>query len=289
MDDRETARRTKRRATWRAGLIILAFFAVTLAAHAFWIEPSSLRVAHYEVRLQPAAGTAGHLRVAVIADLHAGAPFIDADKIERVVAWTNREKPDLILLLGDYVVQGVIGGHPMPIDDIAPHLRRLTAPLGVFAVLGNHDRFHGGGPHVRDVLEANGIRVLDDQSVVLTRGPRTLYLAGISDMASGDPDVAKALANVPVGEGALCFTHSPDVFPLLPPKCVLTFAGHTHGGQVRFPLVGRMIVPSRYGQRYAIGLITEGDKMMFVASGIGTSILPVRFLVPPEVSVVDID
>jgi hypothetical protein len=86
----------------------------------------------------------------------------------------------------------------------------------------------------------------------------------------------------------LCFTHSPDVFPDLPKTCLLTIAGHTHGGQVDLPVLGRLIVPSEFGQRYAAGLVHENGRYMFVSTGIGTSIIPVRFRVPPEVSLVKI-
>jgi len=96
------------------------------------------------------------------------------------------------------------------------------------------------------------------------------------------------LAALPSEQTAICFTHSPDLFPDIPAKCALTIAGHTHGGQVWLPLFGRPIVPSRYGQRYAIGTIVEGTKTLFVSPGIGTSILPVRLGVPPEISILDI-
>jgi uncharacterized protein len=280
---RSVARTDRRLFLWLIGLLI-----VLLPLHAFWLEPASLRLAFYGVAAPANLRAFGPLRIAVIADLHAGAPFIDADKIDRVVALTREAKPDLILLLGDYVVQGVIGGQPMPIEEIAAHLRPLSAPLGVYAVLGNHDRYGGAGGHIASVLEANGIPVLEDRAVKIGRDGRAFYLVGISDYSSGPHDVIGALSQVPTGESALCFTHSPDVFPELPAKCPLTIAGHTHGGQVWFPIVGRMIVPSKYGQRYATGLISEGGKEMFVGNGIGTSIIPVRFHVPPEVSVLEI-
>ena len=114
----------------------------------------------------------------------------------------------------------------------------------------------------------------------------TLYLAGVSDFNSGPRDVRLALVNVPYFAKAICFTHSPDIIRRLPPTCALTIAGHTHGGQVRLPFIGRPIVPSRFG--YSAGLIRENGKYLFVSPGIGTSILPVRFGVPPEVSILEI-
>jgi hypothetical protein len=96
-------------------------------------------------------------------------------------------------------------------------------------------------------------------------------------------DPARTTSAVPSAESIIALTHNPDIFPLVPPRVAITLAGHTHGGQVYLPLIGRPIVPSRYGQRYAIGHIEEGGRHLFVTSGIATSIIPVRFLVPPEI------
>ena len=202
----------------------------------------------------------------------------------RVVALTNAAKPDLNLLTGDYVITGVRGGRHMPIEKIVHLLKPLHAALGVYAVLGNHDIWENG-PHIAAVFRAAGIPVLDNAAQVIAtpRGP--LWLVGIGDAFTHHADPHRALAPVPSGQSAICFTHSPDIFPELGSACLLTVAGHTHGGQIALPLIGRPVVPSRYGQRYAAGLIREDKRMLFVSTGIGTSILPVRFGVPPEVSV----
>lgn len=273
----------------RNALSLLAFaagFSVAIALDAFWIEPASLHVAEYDVALAKPGPLAG-LRVAVIADLHGGAPFIDEAKIARVVELTNATRPDLILLTGDYVITGVRGGTHMPVETIVGRLKALAAPLGVYAVLGNHDIWEDG-PRIASVFNAAGIRVLDNASrtIETPRGP--FDLAGIGDFYTHNARPTAALATVAAGRVALCFTHSPDVFPELPQTCTLTIAGHTHGGQVALPLIGRPIVPSRYGQRYAAGLIREDGKALFVATGIGTSIFPIRLGVPPEISVLEI-
>ena len=154
-------------------------------------------------------------------------------------------------------------------------------------MLGNHDWRHGAG-EVSRALESVGIRVLEDQSVRIQSGRCRFWLSGISDFWRGPHDVEAALAPVTEGATILAFTHNPDVFPHIPSSVSLTVAGHTHGGQVYLPLLGRPIVPSRYGQRYAIGHIVEDGRHLFVSSGLGTSIIPVRFLVPPEVSVLQL-
>ncbi len=248
-------------------------------------------VAHPIVLEGPGAAALKGLRIAVIADLHGGARFIGEAKIAQVVALANDAHPDLILLAGDYVVtspHGALkGDRHMPIAAIARLLGGLRAPLGVYAVLGNHDHWDDA-PRIAAAFAAVHIEVLENaaRAVPTPRGP--LYLAGIGDAYTHHDAPARALAALPRGQRALCFTHSPDVFPQLPDACLLTVAGHSHGGQVDLPLLGRLVVPSKYGQRYAAGLVREGGKYLFVSTGIGTSLYPVRFRVPPEVSVLDL-
>src|SRR5262245_2138722 len=265
-------------------VIVGAF--VFFALYGFWFEPSRIRVVEHDVSSADGRSILPQpLRIAVIGDLHAGAPYIDEAKVEGVVALTNAARPDLILLAGDYVIRGVIGGEHMPIETIAKTLRGLSAPLGVFAVLGNHDRWENAA-HTEKVLTAAGIVVLENKSVEFAR--KDLRLVGLSDAYTTIPNLTEAFAEVPDGAHALCFTHSPDVFPDLPATCALTVAAHTHGGQVWLPLIGRPIVPSRFGQRYAAGIVRENGKVLFVSTGVGTSIIPVRFGVMPEVSILNV-
>jgi hypothetical protein len=248
---------------------------------AAWLEPSSLRMSAYTVA-QPAPALKG-LRIAVISDLHAGAPYIDTAKIDRVVAMTNAAKPDLVLLTGDYVITAIVGGRFMPIGTIVSHLKGLDAPLGVYAVLGNHDRGRNPTGISRAFWNA-GIPDLENMPVMLPAPRQDIALVGIGDHASGGARPKRALQGV--SAPALCFTHSPDIFPRLPPNCALTIAGHTHGGQVKLPLLGRpaMFEASHFGEKYAAGIVHEDGKTMFVSSGVGTSWAPLRFGVPPEIS-----
>jgi predicted MPP superfamily phosphohydrolase len=269
-------------------ILLLALFLVGagLLLWAAWLEPASLRVSAYAVA-QPAPALKG-LRVAVISDLHAGSPFIDTAKLDRLVAMTNAARPDLILLTGDYVITNVVGGRYMPIDTVVAHLKGLHAPLGVYAVIGNHDRWDDPG-RIVSAFQAAGVSVLENTHVMLPPPRNSVALVGLGDRENGGPKVKKSLAGV-TGP-ALCFVHSPDVFPRLPPTCALTIAGHTHGGQVWLPFLGRPAVEtvSRFGQRYAIGVIRENGRTMFVSSGVGTSILPLRFGVPPEISLLTLE
>jgi predicted MPP superfamily phosphohydrolase len=222
--------------------------------------------------------------VVALADLHVGSPWNGVENLQRVIRETNAAGADLVLLAGDYVVTSVLGGTFVPPETTAGALRALHAPLGVYAVLGNHDCWLDA-PRVRAAFEAAGIPVLDDAAREIDPR-RGLWLSGISDFWEGRHDVHAALAGVPDDAVVLAFTHNPDVFPHVPDRVALTIAGHTHGGQVVVPFGGRPVVPSKYGERYAIGHVVEDGRHLFVSPGIGTSIVPVRFRVPPEISVV---
>jgi predicted MPP superfamily phosphohydrolase len=272
----------RRRRRW--GWIVAALVVFVLGLRAFWLEPASLRVVRSTIELEPGSHALDGLRVAVLADLHVGSPFNGVDKLERVVAETNAAGADLVLLAGDYVIKGVIGGSFVTPEEIASRLRELHAPLGVHAVLGNHDWWLDAR-RVRDALRAAGIETLDDRAVSID-GARHFWVVGVSDFWEGQHDVHRALTGVGDDAPVILFTHNPDVFPHVPARVALTVAGHTHGGQVFLPLVGRPIVPSRYGQRYAIGHVVEDGRHLFVSPGVGTSIVPVRFRVPPEISLV---
>lgn len=258
---------------------------IALLVWAVLVEPG--RVVAREVRVPIARWPdgLGPLRIAAIADVHAGAPHMTLDALGGIVATVNAARPDLIVLLGDYVIHGIIGGHFIEPEPVAMVLGRLRASLGVFAVTGNHDWWYDG-PRVTAALGAAGIRVLDDAAAPLPpAGPR-LWIAGVGDLWTRPADVRRALAAVPAEAPVVVITHNPDLFPGVPARVLLTLAGHTHGGQVDLPLLGRLIVPSR--ARYAIGHVREDGRDLFVTPGLGTSILPVRFRVPPEISLLTV-
>ena len=263
----------------------VAALALALGGWALYFEPSALEVHHYGLDLPSWPASQDGLSIALLSDLHIGSPFSALDKLRDVVRSVNDERPDVVLLAGDYVIDGVRGGSFVPPEAIASELARLEAPLGVYAVLGNHDWWYDG-PRVRRALEASGIVVLDNASLAVEKGRFSFRLLGLGDLWEDPPDVP-ALVSRLEGDAApiVAFTHNPDVFPEVPPAVALTLAGHTHGGQVRLPFVGRPIVPSRYGQRYAAGHIVEDGRHLFVTTGLGTSILPVRFRVPPEIAI----
>jgi len=225
--------------------------------------------------------------VAVLADLHVGSPYKGLDNLVTLVKQVNAAKPDLIVLPGDFVIQGVVGGSFVTPEAAGKVLGQLIAPMGVFAVLGNHDWWLDA-KRVGTALAQNNITMLEDASQIIALGDCQLRLVGITDFWEGPHNVTQAMQGIDEAETILAFTHNPDIFPELPMRIALTIAGHTHGGQVCFPLFGCPVVPSKFGERYVRGHVTENKKHLYVSSGVGTSILPVRFLVPPEVTILKI-
>jgi uncharacterized protein len=278
----------KRRSRAKIILIALLCCLAILALWAFVIEPSRLVLRETRITLRSWPANFKGMRIAAFSDLHAGSPFITLDKIHRIVEMTNAAQPDLILLPGDFVIQGVPGGRFMEPEVMASALKGLRARFGVFATLGNHDWWYNG-PRVKRALENAGVTVLENDAAMIERDGAAIWIAGIGDKWEGNPDIASALAKVDDSAPIIAFTHNPDIFPSIPARVALTIAGHTHGGQVALPIIGRPIVPSDFGERYAAGHIIEGPKHLFVTTGVGASVLPVRFRVPPEVSLLLID
>jgi predicted MPP superfamily phosphohydrolase len=283
------------------GLLATVLAGLLGTLYGFFIEPA-LRLRVQRWRIARADWKAPDLRIAVLSDFHVGDPYMSLERLKRIVRRTNALGADLILLLGDFSHGHRFVTKPVLIADAAPVLAELDAPHGVFAVLGNHDWWddrtaqrQGGLPNLyADALSAVGIPVLSNAAVKLDG--LGIWLAGLEDQLAllrgkkgiiGLDDLPGTLSQVTDDAPVVLMAHEPDIFPKVPPRVALTLSGHTHGGQVR--LFGwSPIVPSRYGQRFAYGHVREDGRDLVVSGGLGCSILPVRFGVVPEITVVEI-
>lgn len=221
-------------------------------------------------------------RLALVSDLHAGSPPVDVAYVERVAQIADAEGPDLVALLGDYVDDEAAFAEAVNPADVARALARIRAPLGLVAVLGNHD-WRTGGEIVRGALRDAGIGVLENEARRLRSARVPLWVAGLADATERTPDVAGALGDVPEEAALIVLSHDPDLFPAIPDRAALTVSGHTHGGQVDVPVVRKWVIPSLFGDRYAGGHVEEGGRHLYVTRGVGTSGWPIRFRVRPEV------
>jgi predicted MPP superfamily phosphohydrolase len=264
--------------------------AAATAAYAGAIEPFELKVTRYALR--PPGWPTGHkLSIAVIADLHAGGPDMTLPHIREVIDTAQELKSHLVVLLGDYKARYRFKTEPVADEIWAAELARLKAPLGTWAILGNHDWWYYLAG-VRRALAAAHIPILENDTVMLGEPGQQFWLAGLGDQLAyrlgpgrfrGIDDLPGTLARVTSDDPVVLLAHEPDIFPKVPERVALTLAGHTHGGQIRIPLIWPKLVPSQYGARYAYGHIVEQERHMVVSGGLGTSIIPARLGVPPEV------
>ena len=273
-----------RRRWWQWSAWLLAGVVLGLCVWGFVWEPSQLVERDHVLRLPGWTEECDGLRIDVLADIQTGSPHNGVDKLDRIARTVAEGDADVVLLAGDYVILSVFVGKYVPAEIVAGHLRPLAERKPGYAVLGNHDWWKDGRK-VSAALSAAGITMVDNRSVPVSVHGCDFWLAGIGDLWEGRPDIGAAFADIPEdGRPVVALTHNPDLFPDVPARSTLLVAGHTHGGQVTLPLVGRLVVPSKLGDRYASGHVEERGEHVFVSPGLGTSILPVRFGIPPEIS-----
>jgi predicted MPP superfamily phosphohydrolase len=277
------------------------------ATYGVGVEPVlRLRVARYNIT--PPQWPAGfQLKIAAIADLHACDPWMSLNHIQAIVERANALGVDIIVMLGDYVAGHRHVTRTISAGEWAPVLAGLRAPLGVHAILGNHDWWDdktvqrdGQGPTItRRALEAAGIPVYENDVVRLTKAGRPFWVAGLGDQLAylparrfrpvrriGVDDLAETLAKVTDDAPVILLAHEPDVAMRVPSRVALQLSGHTHGGQVR--LFGwSPVVPSRYGNQLAYGH-TRTNCDVVISGGLGCSIMPFRLGVPPEIVLVTV-
>ena len=267
-----------------------------LGGYAVAIEPAMVPAVRSYAVSPPRWPEGLSLRIGVVADIHACEPWMPAERIRTIAEQTNALSPDLILLLGDFNAgHRFVTGPVMPAA-WAEALSVLRAPLGTYAILGNHDWWHGpvpgmpGGPEeVRRALRGIGVRMLENDAVRIDKGGHRFWLAGLADQLAhpsashghkGADDLAGTLKQVRDDDPIVMLAHEPYAFRRMPDRVALTLSGHTHGGQVVIPGLGPIVTPSR---RYNYGHIVEDGRHLIVSGGLGESGVPARLGVPPEI------
>ncbi len=256
-------------------------------AYGFFVEPKFLAVRHVTIESKNWNGPP--LIIGLIADIHIGGQHVSAARVNKITAKMNAESPDIILLAGDYV-----NGHTpraqrpqkfiAEIEQGMANLASFKAPLGVYAAIGNHDAWYDG-KRVDDMLTKAGIQVMDNDQVTIQHSGHNFCLVGLADTYTGriDKTVSQGCS---AGDSLLAFMHSPDSFSLMRSDTAIALAGHTHGGQINIPLIGRKITSTSIGPKYAYGVVDYHGIPGFVTAGIGTSIMSARFRAPPEIVII---
>lgn len=270
----------------------------SLGGYAFAVEPQwRLVVARHPLALPRWPRDARPLRAAILTDLHASDPWMSVDRIAEIVEATNRLSPDIVFLLGDYMSSLRWQRRALEPHEWAPVLSGLRAPLGVQAILGNHDYWwEGGARPVVEALRAAGVEVRLNDAARIDRDGHRFWVSGTESTLAirrgrgdytGRADVRAALAGIDDDAPIIHLAHEPAFLPEVPKRVALTLSGHTHGGQVSLPFYGAPVA-RHYDLRWTRGHYEIDGRHLVVSSGLGCTFLPIRFLVPPEIALVEI-
>ena len=259
----------------RRSLLILLGLAVVAALFGLAGAVQDPVVARYTVALP---GLDRPVKIVQLSDIHASRFDMPPARIRRIVAMTNARRPDLIVLTGDFISGYPTRWTPAEARAALAPLAGLEAPLGVFAVLGNHD----GPALLKSALAGTGVQLL----IADSRDAGPLVVVGADDLLSGRNAVAslnRAVEAVPPGKPVIGIAHEPEFMQWLPKPVSLLIVGHTHGGQIVLPLLGTL-PHNRYIDTHLRGLYAEHGQTLVVSSGLGTSVLPFRIGARPEIA-----
>lgn len=285
----------------------LALAGLGLGTYSVVVEPNFLlNVARYRVTPKDWPRPL-RLRIAVITDLHACEPWMPMARIRKIAQLANALQPDLTVLLGDFSAGTHLVSGPVPARQWAEALSELKAPLGVHAVLGNHDWWHGAlvtdppddAESTRRALKQMGARLYENDAMRLTKDGTPFWLLGLGDQMAfyggkrlgwrGHDDLSGTLALATDDAPAILMAHEPFVFRRVPNRVALTLCGHTHGGQINLPFIGPIAAELRWRTRRIYGHYVVEDRHLVISGGLGESVLPMRFMRPPEIVEVTVE
>jgi uncharacterized protein len=259
--------------------------AAAIAGDSLLVEPSRPRIVRRDFVLPRWPEGMNGFTIALLSDFHYD-PYFSVHPLRRAIPLVNGLRPDLIVLTGDFVSAPAFGNETkgaFAAEPCAQLLRQMTAPHGLWAVLGNHD-LDADPVHVTHALQTEGIQVLVNESVMIERDGARVWLAGVDDVLNGTADLTKTLHKVPASEAVVLLAHEPDFadeackFPI-----DLQLSGHSHGGQVRLPLLPPLFLPEM-AKKYVWGSYRMGGLSLYTNAGLGTVNIPVRLNCPPEIT-----
>jgi predicted MPP superfamily phosphohydrolase len=258
---------------------------VAIAADSVLLEPNRPRIVRKDFFLPRWPERLNGFTIALLSDFHYD-PWFSVHPLRAAIGMVNRLRPDLIALAGDFVSVPLIGSRrkaALASEPCARLLHQMTAPLGLWAIMGNHD-VDTDRKHITRALQAENIRVLVNQSQAIERDGARFWLAGVNDALAKTADLSKTLHGIPADEAVILLAHEPDFadeasqFPV-----DLQLSGHSHGGQIRFPLLPPLYLP-QLAKKYILGSYRVGPMPLYTTAGLGTIGIPARLNCPPEVT-----
>lgn len=282
--------------------IIVGFFVLLLVvflSYAYFIEPRRFVVVEDTIAVPNWDPALNGFRVVTIADIHSGSNYAPPERIRYVVEQANAQNPDIIVLLGDYVserrgsdqrhVRNPSTGETelkIPVNEIIDNLMGLKAKYGVFAIIGNHDNKHNG-KKIYEELKRASIIPLENEVADIVHNGKTIHIWGLEDLWKNRKVPTEVFDALEDKKNTIVLTHNPDSLFKTPSEIAVMFSGHTHGGQLNWPIYGPIAAVN--DKRFMDGHCIDDGKNVYVSSGVGTSVIPIRFRVPPEINVVTIN
>jgi len=268
----------------KVGAIDLALLAAGGGIYSFLVEPGLVKVESVSLKLQRLTPAFSGIRIAQISDIHMGG-WMNAEHLQTVVDLVLAQKPDLLLLTGDFLIgHGFDEDSEQAVRDLITILTPLAASFPSFAILGNHD-YWTNPEAVRKLLRSCNIMDMTNSVFTMTRGTEKLHLCGVDDIWEGDARLDKVLGYIADDGAAILLAHEPDFADTSAAtgRFDLQVSGHSHGGQVVIPFVGPPILPY-LGRKYPSGLYQVGKMYQYTSRGVGMARLPIRFNCPPEIT-----
>jgi predicted MPP superfamily phosphohydrolase len=269
-------------------LAAVAGIALPTAAYAQFIEPHRISLTRLELRIPRLGDAFDGFGIAQLSDFHCG-PYTGASEILASVAAVNSLAPDIVVLTGDFITasyeKSVTDRTYTDAAQCAQFLSGLHATHGVYGCYGNHDCAFNAN-YLDDVFSSYRMRLFRNANMVIERNGQRLWLASLDDALCGTPDFGIALKGIPAGDPIVLLAHEPDLadeaarYPI-----AVQLSGHSHGGQIRLPLIGSLYLPP-LARKYPYGYYQVGNLHLYTNRGIGTIDLPYRFNAPPEVTLV---
>jgi predicted MPP superfamily phosphohydrolase len=261
-----------------------ATMAGSVAAYSYWYEPARTVLERITITLERLPAGFDGVTIAQVTDVHHSA-YVSLEHIRQAVQVLKAEAPDLVVLTGDFVSLPEGSRSAVYAEPCARALADLHGSVGSFAVLGNHDH-HVAPDRVTGALQAAGFTVLLNEARPIERHGHRLWICGTDDALVRRADFARATEAVAAGEPAILLAHEPDVADAAAKHSfLLQLAGHSHGGQVRLPLVGAPVLP-RLGRKYPAGLYRIGAMQLYTSRGLGLIAPAVRLNCPPEITLI---